>query len=64
MGLEEGRPLFVRTPEAKLTLANFLRTHLTASLAVLKNGMDLLRGMKRWRFAKFWDTAGCSKPAG
>ena len=42
VGLEEGRPLFARTPEAKLTVANFMRTHLSASLAVLKIGMDLL----------------------
>src|SRR5258705_10977602 len=25
--LEEGRPLFVRTPESRFTLSNFLRTH-------------------------------------
>ena len=42
VGLDEGRPLFVRTPEAKMNLANFVRTHLCASLAVLKTGMDLL----------------------
>lgn len=42
VGLEEGRPLFMRTPEAQMTLGNFMRTHLSASLAVLKHGMDLL----------------------
>ena len=41
-GLEEGRPLFVRTPDAKFTLANFMRTHLYSALATLKLGMDIL----------------------
>jgi sugar (pentulose or hexulose) kinase len=40
--LEEGRPLFVRTPESKFTLANFMRTHLFSSLGALKIGMDIL----------------------
>lgn len=40
--VNEGRPLFVRTPDAKFNLANFMRVHLYASLSVLKVGMDLL----------------------
>jgi len=40
--LEEGRPLFVRTPENRFNLANFMRTHLFASLGALKIGMDIL----------------------
>ena len=40
--LEEGRPLFVRTPESNFTLANFMRTHLFSSLGALKIGMDIL----------------------
>ena len=40
--LDEGRPLFVRTPDARLTLANFMRTHLLSALATLKIGLDLL----------------------
>ena len=40
--LEEGRPLFVRTPESKFNLANFIRTHLFSSLGALKIGMDIL----------------------
>jgi sugar (pentulose or hexulose) kinase len=38
----EGRPLFVRTPESRFTLANFMRTHLLSSLGALKIGMDIL----------------------
>ncbi len=41
-GFEEGRPLFMRTPDAKFNLANFMRTHLYSSLAALKVGMDIL----------------------
>ena len=41
-GFEEGRPLFVRTPDSKFNLANFMRVNLFASLGVLKAGMDIL----------------------
>ena len=41
-GLDEGRPLFMRKPDAKMTLANFMRTHLYSSLATLKIGLDIL----------------------
>lgn len=41
-GFEEGRPLFVRTAKSRFNLANFMRTHLFASLGVLKTGMDIL----------------------
>lgn len=40
--MPEGRPLFVRTPDAKFTLANMMRTHLYSSMATLKLGMDIL----------------------
>jgi len=40
--MEAGRPLFVRTPESRFTLANFMRTHLFASLGALKIGLDIL----------------------
>lgn len=41
-GLEEGRPLFVRTPESRFTLSNFMRTHLFSALAPLKIGLEVL----------------------
>ena len=40
--IPEGRPLFVRLPDAKFNLANMMRTHLYASMATLKLGMDIL----------------------
>ena len=41
-GFEEGRPLFVRTPDAKFGLANFMRANLYTALGALKIGMDIL----------------------
>lgn len=41
-GFEEGRPLFVRKPDSKFNLANFMRTHLYTSLGALKTGLDIL----------------------
>jgi sugar (pentulose or hexulose) kinase len=38
----EGRPLFVRTPESRFNLSNFMRTHLFSSLGALRIGMDIL----------------------
>jgi sugar (pentulose or hexulose) kinase len=40
--LEEGRPLFVRTPESNFTLSNFMRVHLFSALGALKIGLDIL----------------------
>jgi sugar (pentulose or hexulose) kinase len=40
--IAEGRPLFVRTPESRFTLANFMRVHLFSALGALKIGLDIL----------------------
>ena len=41
-GIEDGRPLFVRSPKSRFNLANFMRTHLYTALGALKIGMDIL----------------------
>ena len=41
-GFADGRPLFVRSANDKFNLANFMRTHLYASVGVLKIGNDIL----------------------
>ena len=41
-GVDGGRPLFMRRPDAKLTLANFARAQLYSAMATLKLGMDIL----------------------
>ena len=38
----EGRPLIVRMPDSKLTLANFMRSQLFGTMATLRLGMDIL----------------------
>ena len=41
-GLQDGRPLVVRSANDKFNLANFIRTNLYATVAVLKLGNDVL----------------------
>jgi len=41
-GLDEGRPLFVRSPKADFSLADFMRTLIYSSLSTLKIGMDIM----------------------
>ena len=41
-GFADGRPLVVRSANDKFNLANFMRTHLYASVGVLKIGNDIL----------------------
>jgi sugar (pentulose or hexulose) kinase len=43
-GLDEGRPLFVRTPDSRLTLANFMRAQLYGVFGTLSLGMRVLEG--------------------
>ena len=40
--LSEGRPVFLRTPDAHFTLPNFMRTHVMAALATLSIGLGIL----------------------
>ncbi len=40
--IPEGRPMVVRHPESKFTLANFFRATLYSTVATLKLGMDIL----------------------
>ena len=40
--IEAGRPLFVRTPESRFTLANFMRAQLYSAFAALRTGCEVL----------------------
>jgi len=40
--LDEGRPMVVRRPDSKFTLANFFRASLYSTMSTLKIGMDIL----------------------
>ena len=39
---ETGRPMVVRLPESKMSIANFMRSQLYGAIATLKLGMDML----------------------
>ena len=59
--LDEGRPLFARTPNAKFTLANFMRTHLLSALATLKIGLDILTQTEQVPIDKLYGHGGFFK---
>ena len=42
VGLDEGRPMMIRTPDANLTFANFSRSLVAGAMSSLKLGMDIL----------------------
>ncbi len=41
-GVDEGRPMYFRTPDSEPSLANFFRAQLYSTVAALKTGMDIL----------------------
>ena len=60
-GVDEGRPLFARKPDAKITLANFMRTHLLSALATLKIGLDILTKEEQVPIEKLYAHGGFFK---
>ena len=60
-GLNAGRPMFLRTPDADMSLANFMRTHLLSALATLKIGMDILTDTEKIRIDKLCGHGGFFK---
>lgn len=63
-GVTEGRPLFVRSPESRFNLANFMRTHLYTSLGALKVGMDILLKEEQVQIDKILGHGGLFKTKG
>jgi sugar (pentulose or hexulose) kinase len=59
--LEEGRPLFVRTPESHFSLSNFMRVHLFSALGTLKIGMDILFEDEQVKIEKVFGHGGFFK---
>ena len=62
--LDAGRPVFARTPDARLTLANFMRTHLLSALATLKIGLDILTREEQVPIDKLYGHGGYFKTPG
>ena len=63
-GLTGGRPLLVRRPDSRLTLANLMRAHLCAAMATLKLGMDILTGPERVALDRLTGHGGLFKVEG
>ena len=59
--LNEGRPLFARMPESKFNLANFMRSHLYASLGAVKIGLDILLKDEKVKVTKIMGHGGLFK---
>lgn len=62
--LEEGRPLFVRSPDSRFDLATFMRTHLFSSLATLRIGMDVLQKTEGVRLDRMFAHGGLFRTKG
>src|SRR4051795_1013713 len=62
--LEEGRPLFVRSPDSRFDLATFMRTQLFASLATLRIGMEVLQKNEGVRLDRMFAHGGLFKTKG
>ncbi|HZK34460.1 MAG TPA: FGGY-family carbohydrate kinase [Bacillota bacterium] len=56
--MDEGRPLFVRTPNSKFTLANFMRMNLYSLLATLRIGYDILDKSEGAKLDKLYGHGG------
>ncbi len=63
-GVDEGRPVFARTPNSRFTLANFMRTHLLSALATLKIGMDILTSEEKITIERLYGHGGFFKTSG
>ena len=63
-GLADGRPLFVRSANDKFNLANFMRTHLYASVGVLKIGNDILFNEEKIRVDRITGHGGLFRTKG
>ena len=62
--LDKGRPVFARMPNAKFTLANFMRAHLLSALATLKIGLDILTQTEKVQIEKLCGHGGFFKTPG
>lgn len=63
-GLAEGRPLFVRSVGDRFNLANLMRAHLHASVAVLKIGNDILFNEEKVKVDRITGHGGLFKTKG
>jgi sugar (pentulose or hexulose) kinase len=63
-GFEQGRPLHVRTPECRFTLANHMRSLLFSAMGALAIGMDILTENEHVRIDSMLGHGGLFKAKG
>ena len=63
-GFEEGRPLFVRSPESRFNLANFMRTNLYTCLGAMRVGLDILLNKEHVKIDRLLGHGGLFKTKG
>jgi sugar (pentulose or hexulose) kinase len=63
-GFDEGRPLLVRPPDGRFTLANLMRSALYSAMGTLKIGMDILTEKERVHLDKLLGHGGFFKARG
>ena len=61
---ETGRPMVLRLPDSKMTIANFMRSQLYGAIATLKIGMDMLAREENVESDKLLGHGGFFKTAG
>lgn len=62
--LNEGRPVFLRTPESRFHLANFMKSHLYTSLGAVKKGLDILTEDEKVKVERIMGHGGFFKTKG
>ena len=62
--LEEGRPLFLRSPDSTFDLATFMRVQLYSALATLRLGMDVLQRDEGARLDRMFAHGGLFRTKG
>lgn len=62
--IAKGRPLFVRTPDSRFNLANFMRMHIYSAMAALKIGNDILLKEEGVKLDKIYGHGGLFKTKG
>ncbi len=60
-GFDEGRPMMMRTPNAKFTFANFMRMQLYTAVGALKYGLDILFQKENVKVDKMFGHGGFFK---
>lgn len=63
-GVESGRPMYFRTPDSKMSLADFFRAELYSALSALRYGMDILFEKERVAAEQFTGHGGLFKVEG